>query len=181
MAPRVEELAARDGWVCWLCDGPIDPALPSTLAGGATVDHVVPRSRGGSNEPANLRLAHRRCNGTRGNHLPELEWPPHLGALDATPLWAAAARVVKRGAEVVAVLPTRALAEEAGRWACERLDRFLGGAWAYELEPIGTSTDTTALRMRVTGPVAVPDVGRPKVTDPRRSKQGSAANRRRRR
>jgi hypothetical protein len=181
MAPRVDELAARDGWVCWLCEGAIDPTLPANLAGGATVDHVVPRSRGGSNDLANLRLAHRRCNGRRGSHLPELDWPGHLGALDATPLWVAAARVVKRGAEVVAVLPTRALAEEAGGWACARLDRFLGGTWAYDLEPVGTTTDTTALRMRVTGPVAVPDVGRPKVSDPRRSKQGSASGRRRRR
>jgi hypothetical protein len=167
-----DELAARDGWVCWLCDAPIDPSLPPTFAGGATVDHVVPRSRGGTNDRDNLRLAHRRCNGGRGSHLPELAWPARFGALDATPLWVAAARVVKRGAEVVAVLPTRALAEEAGAWASDRLHRFLGGTWRYDVEPIGTSTDTTALRLRVDGPVAVPDVGRPKVSDPRRSKRG---------
>jgi hypothetical protein len=169
---RVDDLASRDGWVCWICEGAIDPALPSSLAGGATIDHVVPRSRGGGNDGANLRLAHRRCNGRRGSHLPELDWPSHFGALDATPLWLAAARVVKRGAEVVAVLPTRALAEEAGAWACVRLRRFLGGDWSYELEPIGATTDTTALRISVNGDVDVPDVGRPKVSDPRRSKQG---------
>lgn len=32
-----------------------------------TVDHIVPKSKGGSNELSNLRLTHERCNRVRGN------------------------------------------------------------------------------------------------------------------
>ena len=46
-AAQLVALAARDGWVCWLCDGPIEPSLAPTLPGAASIDHVVPRSRGG--------------------------------------------------------------------------------------------------------------------------------------
>jgi 5-methylcytosine-specific restriction endonuclease McrA len=35
----------------------------------ATVDHLLPRSKGGTNEPRNLALACVRCNSTRGNAL----------------------------------------------------------------------------------------------------------------
>src|SRR6185436_1596672 len=41
---RWRVICERDGWVCWICNGRIDPALcpPHRLAG--TVDHVVPRT-----------------------------------------------------------------------------------------------------------------------------------------
>jgi 5-methylcytosine-specific restriction endonuclease McrA len=56
---RVRALLARDGDLCWLCGKPLD--------GDATLDHVVPRSKGGSDALANLKLAHGRCNHRRGN------------------------------------------------------------------------------------------------------------------
>lgn len=56
------ETIARWGSVCWLCGQPIDLTLPRTEPGGFTVDHVVPRSKGGSNDVANCRPAHRSCN-----------------------------------------------------------------------------------------------------------------------
>jgi 5-methylcytosine-specific restriction endonuclease McrA len=46
----------RDGGTCWLCG----------LPGADTADHVIPRSRGGSNFDNNLRAAHRACNSKRG-------------------------------------------------------------------------------------------------------------------
>ena len=59
------KLAERDGWVCHLCGDPIDPSAK----GGhqPTIDHLIPRSEGGSNAQENLKLAHRRCNQRRGN------------------------------------------------------------------------------------------------------------------
>ena len=48
---------ARDGGICWLCE----------LPGADTADHVIARARGGSNDPANLRAAHRRCNERKAN------------------------------------------------------------------------------------------------------------------
>lgn len=32
----------------------------------ATLDHILPLSRGGTDHPTNLRLAHRSCNSARG-------------------------------------------------------------------------------------------------------------------
>jgi 5-methylcytosine-specific restriction endonuclease McrA len=35
------------------------------------VDHVVPRARGGSDDPSNLQAAHRSCNGRKGQSIGE--------------------------------------------------------------------------------------------------------------
>jgi 5-methylcytosine-specific restriction endonuclease McrA len=37
----------------------------------ATIDHIVPLSKGGTNLLVNLRLAHRACNNERGNRSEE--------------------------------------------------------------------------------------------------------------
>lgn len=59
------QLRARDGDDCYVCGLPIDPAIPPGTAQGETVEHVIPRSMGGSDERDNLRLSHGRCNLTR--------------------------------------------------------------------------------------------------------------------
>lgn len=135
---RAEELAARDGWVCWLCELPVDPDAPAGTPGAPTVDHVVPRSRGGTSDPSNLRLAHRRCNGARGRHLPELAWPAELEVIDGVPLWTALARLVRRPgtSELVAVVGTHQRGEDAAGWAVRRAERFLGGAWEVRVRPL---------------------------------------------
>jgi 5-methylcytosine-specific restriction endonuclease McrA len=61
------ELVARYGRACWLCNRPI--AHGDTLS----IDHVRPLSKGGSSKIKNLRLAHERCNRKRGDGpVPEL-------------------------------------------------------------------------------------------------------------
>jgi 5-methylcytosine-specific restriction endonuclease McrA len=47
----------RDEGICALCGG----------EGADTVDHIIPRSRGGDHSMSNLRAAHRVCNSRRGN------------------------------------------------------------------------------------------------------------------
>jgi 5-methylcytosine-specific restriction endonuclease McrA len=42
--------------ICWLCG----------LPGADTRDHVRPLSKGGTNDPSNIRPAHRACNSARG-------------------------------------------------------------------------------------------------------------------
>ena len=57
------ELAERDGTDCGICGLPVDVTL--TRADGLdcpSVDHVLPRSRGGTHDPSNLQLAHLVCN-----------------------------------------------------------------------------------------------------------------------
>lgn len=58
-----QELALRDGTNCGICGLPVDMRL--TRASGLdcpSVDHIRPRSQGGTHDPANLQLAHLRCN-----------------------------------------------------------------------------------------------------------------------
>ena len=56
----------RDGWVCGLCDEsvPRDAVWPDPLS--ASLDHVVPLSRGGAHSLENVQLAHLSCNVRKG-------------------------------------------------------------------------------------------------------------------
>jgi Restriction endonuclease len=60
-------ICARDGYICWLCHHPIDPALRVPQRQAATVDHVIPLAAGGTDDDANLRPAHLGCNSRRSN------------------------------------------------------------------------------------------------------------------
>lgn len=53
----------RDAGICWLCERPV-------TFQAMTLDHVIPKSKGGGFFAANLRPAHRLCNLRRGNRLP---------------------------------------------------------------------------------------------------------------
>jgi 5-methylcytosine-specific restriction endonuclease McrA len=60
----------RDAGRCQLCGAPVAwHRVPfydrSDLRTGA-VDHVLPRARGGQNDPTNLRLTCETCNAARG-------------------------------------------------------------------------------------------------------------------
>jgi hypothetical protein len=55
-------LANRDGTDCSLCGDPIDLELRHPHLMRASVDHVVPVARGGTDDPENLKLAHLWCN-----------------------------------------------------------------------------------------------------------------------
>lgn len=58
-----EAIVKRDGPNCWLCGLPFAPREKPTL------DHITPKSRGGSHALANLKLAHYSCNTKRGNEV----------------------------------------------------------------------------------------------------------------
>jgi 5-methylcytosine-specific restriction endonuclease McrA len=70
---RKLRIFSRDGWVCQLCLAPIDPSLSGTYPAGATIDHIIPVSRGGRHGDENLQAAHRACNVSRLNRS-ILEW-----------------------------------------------------------------------------------------------------------
>jgi 5-methylcytosine-specific restriction endonuclease McrA len=60
----------RDGWRCGVCGNPVDPSLkwPNLMA--ATMDHVVPISKGGPHSYENCQLAHSLCNIRKGDSVP---------------------------------------------------------------------------------------------------------------
>jgi 5-methylcytosine-specific restriction endonuclease McrA len=58
----IELLVSTYGAICWICNSAIDMDLPRTNRFGATVDHVIPLSKGGSDDFDNLKLAHWICN-----------------------------------------------------------------------------------------------------------------------
>jgi hypothetical protein len=61
-------LYERDMWTCWLCEEPVDGALIGTRSPWRpSLDHVTPRSKGGSHDDDNLRLAHQWCNSVRSD------------------------------------------------------------------------------------------------------------------
>jgi len=69
----------RDGDDCALCGKPMEFDMEGPEF--ATLEHIVPRSRGGCNSPINLVLAHKRCNAARGDrfigaerHVPAPQW-----------------------------------------------------------------------------------------------------------
>ena len=49
-------IIARDGGICYLCGG----------FGANSVDHIVARANGGSEDDSNLRAAHVSCNAKKG-------------------------------------------------------------------------------------------------------------------
>ena len=71
-APTRRAIYERDGWTCQLCDGVIDPGA-TEHADRASLDHIVPQSRGGSHDPSNLRMAHVGCNARRRDRVDDLE------------------------------------------------------------------------------------------------------------
>lgn len=54
-----DTILRRDQWICAYCDGPAD-----------TVDHIVPKSKGGASSYGNLVAACLECNGYKADRTP---------------------------------------------------------------------------------------------------------------
>lgn len=51
----------RDNGMCYLC------GMEIKFFSQATVDHVIPKSKGGTNDKSNLKITHSSCNNFKGN------------------------------------------------------------------------------------------------------------------
>jgi hypothetical protein len=60
------DLAARDGLICGECGAEVDLEIPWPDLMCGSVDHIHPRSRGGTDDPENLQLTHLICNLRKG-------------------------------------------------------------------------------------------------------------------
>lgn len=56
----------RDYWICHLCSEPVVRNAHFNDDYAPSLDHIIPRSKGGTDEPENLATAHRICNSVRG-------------------------------------------------------------------------------------------------------------------
>jgi hypothetical protein len=63
----IEMIAARDLFICHICETNVDMSLPRTSRMGATLDHVFPLSLGGDDSLENVKLAHWICNVKKSN------------------------------------------------------------------------------------------------------------------
>ena len=68
---RKRDIAIRDGWLCHLCCGSVEPSLwgHHRHPESPNIDHVVPISRGGSDTAENVKLTHRVCNLRKSNKI----------------------------------------------------------------------------------------------------------------
>lgn len=61
------EVYERDGWICGICNKPVDRSTYFPDPMSVSLDHVIPVSLGGPHTRANTRCAHFGCNSNRGN------------------------------------------------------------------------------------------------------------------
>jgi len=124
--PRLDEVGDRDGWRCWLCDGPVDPDISVNDGRGPSIDSITTKAKKkGRAEPPRERLAHRGCNTMKGAVAAVVAWPEHLFVVDPAPILASVDRLARNGGrEVMARCPTRADADEAAEWLLDRLSRL---------------------------------------------------------
>lgn len=64
---RRVDIFERDAYRCWMCDMQCDEFARVPALNAATVDHITPRSLGGTDDADNLATACFSCNSRRGN------------------------------------------------------------------------------------------------------------------
>lgn len=61
----------RDGWVCGICQEPIDRASKAPHPLSPSVDHIIPIAKGGNHTYENCQTAHLACNISKGARMQE--------------------------------------------------------------------------------------------------------------
>lgn len=60
-----------DDWICGICKELVDKDLKYPDLMSASLDHIIPMSRGGGHVPDNVQCAHFLCNSVKSNRLEE--------------------------------------------------------------------------------------------------------------
>jgi hypothetical protein len=131
---RLDEVAEQDGWRCWLCDEPVDPARSVNDPRGPSVDSLTSDAKSGKSGGSGKgrakpgsgeRLAHRGCNTRKGAVKAVVPWPARLFVADPAPLLAVAEWLERKGGrEVVARCPSQADADQTADWLVDRFSRL---------------------------------------------------------
>lgn len=64
------EIFNRDNWTCYICADPVNKAPNCFDPRSATVDHVIPLSKGGQHTRDNVKCACLRCNSSKQDRVP---------------------------------------------------------------------------------------------------------------
>lgn len=72
------EIFERDNFVCWICGDEALADAPKNHPQRATLEHVVPLSRGGAHSRANVRCAHLLCNLRKGGRILPSQSPENV-------------------------------------------------------------------------------------------------------
>jgi hypothetical protein len=143
---RLDEIGERDGWRCWLCDGPVDPDMSVNDPRGPSIDSrttdrkAKAKNQGGKGQGTGReRLAHRSCNTGKGSTKPVVEWPDHLFVADPAVILTTVERMQRKGGrEVVGRCVDRRDAENTATWIVDRVARLEPTlAVTAEVEPGG--------------------------------------------
>jgi hypothetical protein len=59
----------KAGYVCGICNKPVDPSLDYPDPESPSLDHIMPLSLGGTHTWDNVQLAHLRCNVKKNNNI----------------------------------------------------------------------------------------------------------------
>jgi hypothetical protein len=120
----LSELGQRDGWICWLCDTPVDPDASVNSDLGPSADSFFDaHAKKGVVTPG--RLAHRSCNTMKGKKAPVVPWSKDLFVSDPAPIFESVQRLSKKaGREAVARCPTEQDANQASLWLRDRVSRL---------------------------------------------------------
>lgn len=126
---RLDEIGAADGWLCWLCDEPVDPEMSVNDERGPSIDSMTSRSKAKGKGAESLfgeeRLAHRGCNTKKGAVAPVVAWPRDLFVADPAVIVTSAERLArKRSSEAMCRCPTEADAVAAAEWLVDRMSRL---------------------------------------------------------
>jgi hypothetical protein len=136
---RLDEIGDRDGWRCWLCDEPVDPAMSVNDPRGPSIDSRTTERKAkakagkgtgakgmvGGAGTGQERLAHRACNTGKGSTRAVIDWPEHLFVADPAVILTTAERMQRKGGrEVVGRCVDRNDAVGAAEWIVDRLSRL---------------------------------------------------------
>ena len=61
-----EDVFEACNWVCQICGKPVDKEIKYPNPLSASIDHIVPLSKGGTHTKDNVQLAHFLCNSRKG-------------------------------------------------------------------------------------------------------------------
>lgn len=87
---RVNNLSKRRKNTCFYCNVTLLPGTPPGTPmpqQGRTIDHIIPRCKGGMNVQPNKVFACWRCNSTKANEMPHKQFLDEIGFVEREDGW----------------------------------------------------------------------------------------------